>query len=141
LFVSRTRSLGFFRNVGTTRRQGVEAFVDGSVGRVRWFTNYSFTRATFETSETLPSPAGDNPIHPGDVIPGIPDHLLKAGLDAPLLWGLRASADLQFAGRRFLRTDEANHQRPLGGYVVVNAGLDYTRGVFTLFARAENLFD
>ncbi|MGH7818308.1 MAG: TonB-dependent receptor, partial [Candidatus Binatia bacterium] len=46
LFVTRTRALGFFRNVGTTRRQGVEAFFDGSLGRVRWFANYSFTRAT-----------------------------------------------------------------------------------------------
>lgn len=115
--------------------------LDGRVGLVRSFASYSYTRATFETSETFPSPVGENLVRPGDVIPGVPDHLLKAGFDAPLPQSFRLGFDLGYAGRQFLRTDESNQRPPLSAYVVVHARLEYTRGPFTLFARAENLFD
>lgn len=141
LFVSRTRSLGFFRNVGATRRQGAEALLDGRIGEVTWLVGYSYTRATFETTETLPSPAGENLVRPGDVLPGVPDHLLRAAFDAPLRAGFRFGLDLAYTGRQFLRTDEANRADPLSPYVVVNASLEWRRGAFRLFARAENLFD
>lgn len=141
LFVTRTQSLGFFRNVGDTRRQGLESLLSGRVGSVEWFANYSWTRASFETTETLPSAAGDDTVRPGDVVPGVPDHLLKAGLDAPLFAGLSLGLDLQFTGRQFLRGDEANRRGALSPYVVVNGALHWTYGRLTLFARAQNLFD
>jgi outer membrane receptor protein involved in Fe transport len=141
LFVSRSRSAGFFRNVGETRRQGVEVFLDGPVGPAAWFLSYSYTRATFETTETLPSPVGENVAEPGDRLPGVPDHLFKAGIESPLLWRFRGSLDLVYTGEQFLRTDEANRMPPLEDYVTVNAGLEWERDPVTLFARAENLFD
>jgi iron complex outermembrane recepter protein len=141
LFVSRSRSVGFFRNVGTTRRQGIETLLDGSVNAVSWFVNYSFTRPTFETSETLPSPAGENSVRPGDVIPGVPDHVLRAGFDTPLFLDVRFGLEVSYTGRQFLRTDESNQKPPLDSYVLVNARLEWRRGPLSLFARAENLFD
>ncbi len=141
LFVSPTRSVGFFQNVPRTRRQGLESVLDGRFGEARWFASYSFTRATFETSEILPSPLGDNDVRPGDVLPGVPDHLLKAGFDSPLALGFRFGLDLEHVGRRFLRTDEANQRAPLGAFTTLSARLEYTRGALTLFARGENLFD
>ena len=141
LFVASERSEGFFRNVDETRRLGLEAAADGTVASVDWFLAYSFTRATFESTATLPSAAGENVARPGDVLPGIPNHLLKAGFDAPLPANLRFGLDLQFTGRRFLRGDESNDRGALDPYVVVNARLAYSWKWLTLFARAENLFD
>jgi iron complex outermembrane receptor protein len=141
LFVSRSRSVGFFRNVGTTRRQGVEALLDGKLEPLGWFVNYSFTRPTFETSETLPSPVGENAVKPGDIIPGVPDHLLRAGVDGPLPAGLRFALEIAYTGRQFLRTDEANQTPPLSSYVLLNARLEWRRGPLSIYARAENLLD
>ena len=141
LFVSSTRSAGFFRNVGTTRRQGIEALLGGGVHGVDWFVNYSYTRPTFETSEDLPSPAGENRVKPGDVLPGIPDHLLRAGFDTPVAFDVRFGLDVTYTGRQFLRTDEANQRPPLDAYVVVDARVEWRRGPLVVFARAENLFD
>jgi iron complex outermembrane recepter protein len=141
LFVSRTTSTGFFRNVGTTRRQGIEALLDGDVLATHWFVNYAYTRPTFETSETLPSPAGENRVKPGDVLPGIPDHVLRAGFEVPVAFDVRFGLDIAYTGRQFLRTDEANQRAPIDPYVILDARAEWRRGPFTLFARAENLFD
>ena len=140
-FVSSSRSAGFFQNVDETRRLGVEATADGRWRVFRWFVNYSFTRATFESTVSLPSALGPNVAHPGDELPGVPRHLLKSGVDCDLPYGLRLGVDLQFTGRQRLRGDEANERSELSSYAVANARLSYTYEHVTLFARAENLFD
>jgi len=141
LFVSSSRSAGFFQNVDETRRLGVEANAQGRWRFLEWFLSYSLTRATFESTVSLPSAAGEDVARPGDELPGVPRHLFKSGLDAELPLGFRIGADLQFVGRKFLRGDEANERAPLSSYTVVNARLSYTWKQVTLFARAENLFD
>ena len=140
-FVSSSRSAGFFQNVDETRRMGVEASAQGHWRAIDWFLNYSFTRATFESTVSLPSATGENVAHPGDELPGVPLHLFKSGIDAPLPYGFRIGADLQFTGRQYLRGDEANDRSQLSSYTAVNARLSYTYEHVTLFARAENLFD
>lgn len=141
LFVASSRSQGFFQNVDETRRMGLEASADGRVRGVSWFLSYSLTRATFESTASFPSAAGENVARPGDEIPGVPRHLFKGGLDAGLPFGFHGGVDLQFVGRQFLRGDESNQRRPLGAHAVVNARLSYRWRMLTLFARAENLFD
>ncbi|MGH7821433.1 MAG: TonB-dependent receptor, partial [Candidatus Binatia bacterium] len=141
LFVSTGRAEGFFRNVERTRRQGLEFLLDGRLRDIDWFASYAWTRATFETTLTFPSPLGDNTAGPGDELPGVPEHLAKLGFDAPLGWRLRLGFDVTWTGEQFLRTDEANRLAPLADYAVANAGLSWAQGPFTLFARAENLFD
>ncbi|MGH7856873.1 MAG: TonB-dependent receptor domain-containing protein, partial [Candidatus Binatia bacterium] len=141
LFVASSRAEGFFRNVDETRRVGIEAGLEGRTDVVDGFVSYGFTHATFESTAVFPSPPGENVARPGDRLPGVPNHLLKAGLGAPLGWGFRVGADLQYVGDRFLRGDEANDFAPLDDYVVVNARLSWTWKRLTLFARAENLLD
>jgi iron complex outermembrane recepter protein len=141
LFVASSRTEGFFQNVDETRRRGLELGLDGSLGGIDAFAHYAYTRATFESSAAFPSAAGENLARAGDRIPGVPDHLFKAGVDVPLPWSLRFGADLQAVGRVRLRGDEANERRPLPAYAIVNARLSYTWRALTLFARAENLFD
>lgn len=141
LFVASSRAQGFFQNVDETRRMGIEADADGRIGSAAWFVSYALTRATFESTASFPSPGGDNVAQAGDEIPGVPRHLVKAGLDGALPLGFEAGADVQYVGRQILRGDEANRRGALSGYAVVNARLSYRWRKLTLFARAENLFD
>jgi outer membrane cobalamin receptor len=54
LFVmSEQTGFGYFRNFGSTRRQGVEAGAESQIGRVTLGAGYTFLDATFRSSETL----------------------------------------------------------------------------------------
>jgi outer membrane receptor protein involved in Fe transport len=141
LFVASSRSEGFFQNVDETRRIGLEAGLDGAAGAADWFVSYSLTKATFEARAAFPSAAGENVARPGDELPGVPNHLVKAGLAARLPWAFRVGLDVQYVGGQFLRGDEANERGRLDGYVVTNARLTWSWKRLTVFARAENLFD
>jgi len=81
---------GYFRNFGETRREGLT--VDMST-RIRTFEiggDYTFIRATYQSTETIDGAGnssndsgiagidGNIRIVPGDHIPQIPDHVLKA---------------------------------------------------------------
>ena len=70
--------LGFFENVGPTRRQGVELALKYTDERWSAYARYSFLDATFRSDITLASPFnpfadanGDILVHPGDRIPSI----------------------------------------------------------------------
>jgi outer membrane receptor protein involved in Fe transport len=94
LFVSTSTSAGFFSNFGKTRRQGIEAGLNGRFGGgFGWSAHYSLIDATFESSAVLLAEnnstrgtvAGLNDdeilVSPGDRIPGIPRHAFKLNLD------------------------------------------------------------
>ena len=46
---------GFFQNVAKTRRQGIEAGVQGRWKRLGYFLNYAYVDSTYRSSETLAS--------------------------------------------------------------------------------------
>jgi iron complex outermembrane recepter protein len=87
LFVSSdTVGRAFFRNVGQTRRQGVELGLRFHMERLNVYANYAFTDATFQTALTLNS--DNNPfadanaaihVQPGNRLPGIPRNLFQSG--------------------------------------------------------------
>src|SRR6185295_2569986 len=43
-------NVGFFQNVGDTRRRGLELNVSQELSRISWFLDYSYLEATFEDS-------------------------------------------------------------------------------------------
>ena len=48
---------GYFRNVGNTQRMGTEIGLSGKLGnKWSWYGNYSYVRASFETSQKISSP-------------------------------------------------------------------------------------
>jgi hypothetical protein len=70
---------GYFRNVGTTRRLGVELAGSTSLGALSLAARYAYVQATYRSSFTSSSPAntsaGDDgaiEVRSGDRIPGIP---------------------------------------------------------------------
>lgn len=145
---SEVRGRGFFENIGRTRRQGAEAQVEGAAGAWRGYAAYAFTDATFRTPLTLTSP--DNPsadefglihVQPGDRIPSVARHLLKAGVAYELSrW--RVALDAVAASGRPLAGDEANREPRTAGYVVANlSGTLRLTSRVEAFMAIENLAD
>lgn len=148
---------GYFLNAGDTLRQGVEASVAYSSRRLFAYASYAFIDATYRDHLTLSSP--DNPsaepcpppaddealcidVDPGDNLPGVPRHRFKAGFDYWLTPQWKFGADLMAASSQFFFGDDANLNRPLGGYTKVNlhTSYDITENI-QIYGLIENLFD
>ena len=147
--VATSLSTGFFQNIGGTRRQGAELGVRYRDDRLSAYANYSFVDATFQSNLTLNSPSnpaqdanGNIHVRPGDRLPGIPQHRLKAGVDYRVLSGWIVGTSLSLVGDQYYRGDESNQLKPLPGYFVATLHSTYqvTDGV-QLFTSIDNVFD
>ena len=142
---------GFFANVGDTRRQGIEASLDGVAldRRLRWYANYTYLDATYRTDFTENSanhPDADDDgliaVHRGDRIPGLPEHSFKLGADFALFEGFSIGGDVIANSGQYLRSDEANLLAKTPGYTVVNLRAIYNLNAHvSVFGRVENVFD
>jgi iron complex outermembrane receptor protein len=147
--VATSISTGFFENVGSTRRQGIESSLTYRDDRWSIYAQYSFIDATFESPLTLPSPSnpfadanGNIHVVPGDRLPGIPQNQLKVGADYHITPEWIFGATLAYFSDQFLRGDESNQNRPLPGYAVVNLHSSYSiTKNFEIFANIQNVFD
>jgi outer membrane receptor protein involved in Fe transport len=168
LFVASTQTgFGYFKNFGKTLRQGLDIGVNSRIGRVSLAGGYTFLDATYQSPETVNGSSnsandtaatrakgldGTIPIRPGDRIPLIPQHMLKAFADVQATSRLSVDLGLVALSRSYARGNENNlHQADgtyyLGpgtspGYAVVNLGARYqVSRRLELFARINNLFD
>ena len=161
---------GFFRNFGRTRREGLEAAIMHRIGSVSVGANYTYLDATFQSSESVPgasnssnSIATANPanrgvgggtiqIRPGNRIPLIPQHLLKAYVDYQATPTLSFNVNVIAVGSSYARGNENNQQQSDGafylgsgkssGYALVNLGAQYrVQPRLLLFAQINNLLD
>lgn len=147
--VATTTSEGFFENVGATRRQGIETGVSWKSGAWSLYGNYSLVDATFQSAFTLASPEnpfadanGNIHVMPGDHLPGIPQHQLKAGADYRITEAWSAGAVLVYMSGQYFKGDESNQNPMLPGYAVVNLHSTYELTEhFELFATISNLLD
>jgi iron complex outermembrane recepter protein len=154
LFVSASASApntGFFRNVGTTRRRGVELGIAGATDRWRFGASYSYINAQFRTSFTEFSPnnssadaIGDIQVQSGDRIPGIPRNILKLRAAYYFGAGFTLGGGMFAQDSQYVRGNE-NNQDPSGkisGYAVFNvdARWNFARG-WELFGMINNLFN
>ena len=171
LFVSSSTSAGYFTNFGKTRRQGAELGVNGEWRWLRWWANYSYVDATFQTSACLLSennssrgtsscPSDDEIlVSSGNRIPGIPKHhfnlLLEVTKLALLLWCRLASVLQPVCARQpeqpaptgdFYR--QFGNSRTflgggkVGGYAVLNLTARFAIAPrWELFARIDNVLD
>jgi outer membrane receptor protein involved in Fe transport len=144
-FVAPTATTGYFQNIGSTRRSGVE-------GCARWtgpsglevYANYGYTAATFQTSAVLSTgrAPGNETVVPGDRIPMIPAHRANAGLSLPVSGDhLRVRLDARYVGPQYLRGDEENVERRLSDYAVVDASLDAEVGRYRVRVAVPNALD
>jgi len=142
---------GYFRNVGATRRAGLELGAEGTLARWSLAARYSYVDATFESPFTLFSPnnssanaLGDIQVAPGNRMPGIPRQSLKLRGEYDLGSGAAAGATLFAFSSQFARGDENNQDRngALAGYglLSLDAHWQLARG-WQLFATLDNVFD
>jgi iron complex outermembrane receptor protein len=142
-------SAGYFENIGATRRDGLETGIDYQ--DLHWFAyaQYSLIDATFRSPLTLSSPSnphhdadGTIHVHPGDQLPGVPRHRLKAGVDYTVRNTWTVGASFVFVSSQHFHGDESNQNAPLPGYHAVNLHTSYRlRPRIELFASVHNLFD
>lgn len=144
-FVAPTATTGYFQNIGGTRRSGFEASVAWTArSALALYANYGYTAASFRTTAVLQTgrPPGNETVMPGDRIPMIPAHRANAGLSTPLAGDrLRARLDARYVGPQYLRGDEANVERRLPDYTVVDASLEASVGRYDVRVAVPNVFD
>ncbi|RAQ13032.1 TonB-dependent receptor [Burkholderia cepacia] len=142
---------GYFRNVGDTRRQGIELAGRTRFGPLGVGLSYSYVDATYRSSWTEHSPAnsaadanGNVAVKQGDHIPGIPAHTVKLRLDyaATPRWDI--GTNVTWRSGVYARGDENNQDvnGRIAGYVLVDLDMRYRiTKRFEVFASVTNLFD
>jgi outer membrane receptor protein involved in Fe transport len=140
---------GYFDNIGETRRDGIELNLTGGAGEsIRWFANFTWLDATFRESLAILSPNnpasvdGEVMVRPGDRLPLIPRHLLKAGFELPLGDRFSIGTDLYASSGFHLRGDEGNDLSEIGQLAALNVRGEYRiNDRLTVFMSVDNLLD
>jgi outer membrane receptor protein involved in Fe transport len=144
-------SQGYFANVPSTRRRGVDMGVGGEWGRLEWQANLSLVRATygaaFETMSEANSSADDEgaiQVRRGDRLPGVPERLLNLSGEYRFTSRWSFGANLRAYSGQYAVGDENNSDRhgAMPGYGVVSLDLHYRPSrSLSFFASVDNLFD
>lgn len=165
--VSEQSGFGYFTNVDRTRRQGAEASADWRRSRLEVNLGYTLLSATFESAQEVNGSANSTnhaalggarglegviDIKPGNQIPMVPRHLLKASVGVDLTARATVTLGLVAAGSSFARGNENNAHQPDGtvylgegsapGYGVLNLGVRYRLGAGVyVTGQVDNLLD
>ncbi len=151
-------NVGFFDNVGDTRRAGIELGVSQQAERLHWFFEYTYVDATFDDAFIVNSPnhpvfeededaqaivgEGALLVSSGSTIPGIPAHQANVGADYSFNERFSVGADVAYRSGVYLRGDEPNLLGKTDSYTVLNLRTEYRfNDHASLFARIENALD
>ncbi len=139
---------GYFQNVGSTRRQGIEAHVDYRNDKLSLSANYAYVDATFLNSFQLGSNSpfadanGNIQVSPGNQIPMTPHHRIKFAADYAVTPQFTIGGDVNIVSSRFFDGDASNQYQQLPGYWVANLDASYqiTKNI-QVYAKADNVFN
>ncbi len=139
-------TLGNFDNIDKTARAGLELGLYSQQERLSWFANYAYIRATFEDSFLYAREVDDDvttfEVNKGDRLPGIPEHNIKVGIDYAFTPKLSLGATASYHSSQYYRGDEANQDKKISGYGLVNLHGRYKLNQhIQFFAKVDNLFD
>jgi outer membrane receptor protein involved in Fe transport len=142
------QGFGYFQNVGSTRRQGIEAEVTLKSNKMQYYASYTFVDARFLNALELGSNSpfadanGNIQVMPGDQIPGVPRNRVKVGFDYAVTDAFKVGGDAQYIGSQYFVGDESNQYPKLPGYAVFNLHASYQIDKnFQIYAKADNIFD
>ncbi|MDP1659993.1 MAG: TonB-dependent receptor, partial [Methylotenera sp.] len=157
-----TNGMGYFDNVGKTRRMGLDAGLSGNVGQFSWNAGYSYLKATYQTELNLTNALnstsnGDEiQVNKGDRLANLPEHALKLRLQYAVTPNWTVGTNINTFSDVYVRGNENNaHQAndgngdhvqdsgKIGGYTVVNLDTRYKFGNsgWQVFAKVINIFD
>ena len=139
---------GFFDNIDSTERLGVNLSAQGEIERLTWFVNYSFLKAVYGTDWQVASPNHpDNidgllSVNKGDRLPGLPRHSLQAELQYSVANNFNVSLEGQLTSSIYMRGDESNQMREIPSYAIFGLSGNYQASDrLLLTARIDNLFN
>jgi outer membrane receptor protein involved in Fe transport len=141
------QGFGYFQNVGSTRRQGIEAEITLKSNVLQLYASYALVDARFLDTLQVGSNSpfavnGNVQILPGNRIPAIPRDRIKAGIDYSVTDAFKLGGDALFVSSQYFVSDESNQAPRLPGYAVFNLHTSYQIDkTFQIYARADNIFD
>jgi iron complex outermembrane receptor protein len=146
---SQLTGFGFFQNVGSTRRQGIEAQVNLTSKTLQLYASYALVDARFLDPLQLNShsPFADPDtgliqVLPGNRIPAIPRNRVKFGWDYSVTDAFKVGGDALFVGSQYFVGDESNQAARLPGYQVFNVHASYQiNKTYQIYGRIDNLLD
>jgi outer membrane receptor protein involved in Fe transport len=142
------QGFGYFQNVGSTRRQGIETEISLKSKVLEFFASYALVDARFLNALQVGSNSpfadanGNVQILPGNVIPAIPRNRIKASLDYWVTDKLKLGGDAVWVSSQYFVGDESNQFPQLPSYAVFNLHGSYQiNKTFQVYARVDNVFD
>lgn len=163
-----TNGMGYFDNVGKTRRVGIDTNLMGKLGHFSWSAGYSFVDATYQNdlqlqNEVNSSVQADNlneahiNVRKGDRLANIPQHQFKLRMQYALTPDWTVGSNITGFSDRYMRGNENNRHvagdtstngeayagsGKVAGYMVVNLDTRYNIGNgWSVFGKAINVFD
>jgi outer membrane receptor protein involved in Fe transport len=142
------QGFGYFQNVGSTRRQGIEAEINLKSANLQINASYTLVDARFLDTLQVGSNSpfadanGNVQILPGNQIPAVPRNRVKASVDYSITDAFKVGGDALYFSSQYFVGDESNQAPKLPGYAVFNLHASYqvTKTV-QVYARADNIFD
>jgi iron complex outermembrane receptor protein len=142
------QGFGYFQNVGSTRRQGIEAQINLTSKTLQLYASYALVDARFLDALQVGSHSpfadenGNVQIVAGNRIPAIPRNRIKFGIDYSVTDALKIGGDALFVDSQYFVGDESNQAQRLPSYAVFNLHASYQiNKTFQVYARADNIFD
>jgi outer membrane receptor protein involved in Fe transport len=142
------QGFGYFQNVGSTRRQGIEAQVNLQSKALQLYASYALVDARFldtlQVGSNSPFADGNGNVQilPGNRIPSIPRNRIKAGFDYSITDAFKVGGDALFVSDQYFVGDESNQAQRLASYTVFNAHASYQIDkTFQIYGRVDNILD
>jgi outer membrane receptor protein involved in Fe transport len=142
------QGFGYFQNVGSTRRQGIEAEVTLKSKVLEFFASYALVDARFLDALQVGSNSpfadanGNVQILPGNVIPAIPRNRVKASIDYRVTDAFKVGGDALWVSSQYFAGDDSNQFPKLPGYAVFNLHASYQIDkTFQIYGRVDNVLD
>jgi outer membrane receptor protein involved in Fe transport len=151
-------ALGYFDNVGRTKRQGLDLGLSGSIDKLFFKAGYSFISAKYDTDLNLVNEVNSTSgaiddgvinVRKGNYLAGIPKHQFKLRLQYNITPQWSVGSNAVAYSDQFVQGNENNAhvdsdgtKGKLNGYTVVNLDTQYNLGQgWNVFAKAINIFD
>jgi iron complex outermembrane receptor protein len=142
------QGFGYFQNVGSTRREGIEAEINLKSKALQFHASYALVDTRFLNALQVGSNSpfadanGNVQIFPGNQIPGVPRQRIKAGVEYAVTDAWKVGGDALFFGDQYFVGDDSNQAAKLPSYMVFNVHTSYQidKNV-QLYGRIDNLLD
>jgi len=140
---------GYFANVPSTQRQGLDLSANYSAPGWSAYASYSWLDATYQFNGSLASPnnpkadgSGNVAVMRGDRIPLNPADTIRAGADFDVMDGVSLGGEIAFTSSEYFDGDPSNLNTKLPPTVVMNLRAAWQiTPTWQLFGTVDNLFD